>query len=525
MTLEIVPQNARFTPINLSNFIEHLRRHQQKSIISSGSYLCWEAFRNPEFKSKLSSQLQLIESYAPKIILLALATANNQRNLTVNNEEFYNLCSSFLHIRTPISDKPFLDLEAKKITEELNAVCTKKGNIPVERIHEELIRASCSIMFISRGVTAQHRNFKMSLEEMFRDYLIIKHIDSQTSNEASRILKNIFGIDTLQIFRSAFGLFSVANDTNRNGSLNFGTLTCDVALTDRLKIDLTTCLSVATNTSYKESDLRENWLNKEVLSEHELYQSYAPDPLSYNPIIHRDRSVLENQFLIPSPGLFFRGFRQSLFSILYQNASNKGDMGRQIGNAIETHIEVALKSIFSKDRVTKIQSDERQADFLIQLEKIDLIIEIKSMIGGISDKFVMRPDHTAKMWNRLYSACTQCASSLKTDGTKNKPIIPIILIADHITAEHLPFDHYAFHAGLYKDSGINAIEYISWNSLEDILSKTSIAEFEKALLKKWKDPARVTVGTSMALDLNRDTPAHEYQYLKDAEVEIFMREI
>ena len=266
-------------------------------------------------------------------MILALATANDCRNITADNAGFYELCSSYMNMPTTISDKKFLDAEAEKISAELIKLSSKEFNIPKDKIKKSNIKKSCSVMFISRGVATQHRDFGMNIEEIYRDYRILQLIDSETSNEASKILKNIFGFNTVRIFRSAWGLFAIGNQTHNNGAIDFKKITCDDDITKRLNIDHDTCLSVALKTSYKESDLRQNWLNKYVLTEEKLYQQYIPDPLFTHPIIHRDKSVLENLFLIPSPKLFIRAFRQKIFSILLQGAKKETGMGEKLGNA------------------------------------------------------------------------------------------------------------------------------------------------------------------------------------------------
>lgn len=517
MAFDLVTQDTVFKPDNLLSFIKHLRRHQQKSIINSGTYLCWESFRNKKFLLNNSEMLHLVNAYSPKVMVLALATTNDYRDLTVDNKGIYEICSSYLHIPTPISDKEFLDKEAEKIAEELTKQSHNKWHIDKEKIITELIRESCSVMFISRGVGLQHRNFIINIEEIYRDYRILQLLGA----EAFRILENFFGMSVLQIIRSAWGLFSLGNNPNNNGTINFNKLTCDDDLTKNLDIDLNTCVSVALNISYKESDLRLKWLNTKVLSEEELYQQYVPDPLFTHPLIHRDKSNIENHFLIPSPGIFIRSFREKIFSTILQKSDEKLGMGEKLGNAIEAHIQEALEHIFKKANVQKLESEDKHADFHISLGGIDLIIEVKSMIGGFLDKCVMKPEHVAKMWNRLYGASIQCAHSQIERKTVGRKVVSIVIIADHITAEHLPFQHYASKSGLFYDLGIEAIEFISWNALENRLAQTSINEFEKTLIEKWNNPDAMTVESLMSLEMKRDTPAHSYEYLKDAENEIF----
>jgi hypothetical protein len=297
-------------------------------------------------------------------------------------------------------------------------------------------------------------------------------------------------------------------------------LTCEEDLTERLLIDIDTCLSVAHNVSYKESELKATWLDK-VFSVKTLYQQYFPDPLYTHALIHRNESGIENHFLIPSPGLFIRGFRQAIFSMLYKNAENKGKMGSEIGNAIMDHIQEALQNIFGKDKVRSIQDADKHADFYVVLNNLDLVIEVKTSIGGAEDKAIMSPAHLVAMWNRLYQACVQCSYSMKELADGKRRVFPIVLLVDHVTAEHISFQSYAEKSGIFSDLGIHEIEFMSWNALEDVLSKTSISVFEETLIKKWDEKDAITLGDVLGFSMERDTPAHDYQYLKSIEMEIF----
>ena len=112
-------------------------------------------------------------------------------------------------------------------------------------------------------------------------------------------------------------------------------------------------------------------------------------------------------------------------------------MGEKVGNAVEIHIQEALEHIFHSDNVTKLDSEGKHADFLISLDKINIIIEVKSMIGSMSEKTVMRPDQQAKMWNRFYGACQQCAHSAKETKESGKQTIAMVteILFDSIVRE------------------------------------------------------------------------------------------
>ena len=81
MPFDLKSRSAIFKPNNLLSFIEHLRRHKQQTIIDSGTFLCWESFKNPEFRDKNSDQLHIVNAYAPKHNSLSFS----HRKITIEN--------------------------------------------------------------------------------------------------------------------------------------------------------------------------------------------------------------------------------------------------------------------------------------------------------------------------------------------------------------------------------------------------------------------------------------------------------
>ena len=80
---------------------------------------------------------------------------------------------------------------------------------------------------------------------------------------------------------------------------------------------------------------------------------------------------------------------------------------------------------------------------------------------------------------------------------------------------------FAERAGIFKDLGIDCIEFFTWSDLEYYLSKTSVDNFIDALLEKWKSGKNLKLEDIVHLPLISDTPAHKYQYLEEAKLEFF----
>lgn len=501
---------------DIKGLVTLLRRFKKSDIVDIGSKLLWDVFLNR--KNYQDEKKQVINTYAPRIIMLALATANNYRNSQLSNIEFYNLCNDFLGIKDLISNKEIMDEECHKIIDLLK----NKTDIaiPDKYLNTEIIRNICPVLFISRLMRQQHEIFLVGMKHFYTTYDILICLNEYTNGDVDKSFLKIFGVDVLHFMRAVFGLFTIG--IGKNGKIQFQGLTCDEGVKKNLEIDIDSCRFAAEKIAYNESNLRSIWYEKEVLTQPVLYQKYYPTPLYKFPLVLMDNSN-GIDFFMPSPSIFISGIRDAIFSKLIDD--NKS-LSSNLGNVLEENIFIGLKKIFGEEKVSKLSKSKssRSADFYIDLEGCALIIECKSSVGAFADLSVLLPNHVANIWTRLYDACVQCGSSIKNLKNKAKPIIAIVLIASHITAEALPFQVYAARTNIFDDLGIEHIEFLSWDVLQYYLSKTSIKKFIARLLERMKDK-NITIQGIMSLDIEKDVPAHNYEHLQEREVEIFGKKI
>lgn len=506
------------SPHSMTTLVQNLRRYSKSSIISIGTAMLWDAYRNRADRPRLDEHYQILNAYGPKIILLGMATANNHRDKHLTQHEFYALCHDYLGIRNTISSQQFLKNEAEQLLGCLKA--QQKDKIPEEYLSLEHLRAGCAELFIARSVRAQHTSHHTVIEELHSLYHIFSMLDKATAGAATMACHKAFGVEPLHFLRSAFGLYALGNDPGRNGYINFKGMGWGQDVIDLWGIDKETCRTVASKIAYDESRLRDEWYVNTVLALHELYQQHAPDPLYKHPIIHLNGTEAHMQFLMPSPAIFLRSLTNAWFSQLI--AEDK-TLGNKLGDVLENHIRQSLEHIFGKEHVTKIPEEKgkKTADFHIALDECDLVIEVKVSLGSDAAQSLMKPEHVADIWSRSYGACAQCAASIQQYKKAERPIIAVVLAGDHITAEVAPFQSFAERSGLFKNFGIDAIEFLSWNAVEYSLSHTSVSKFAQRLVDKWKKGERMQLRDVMSLDIERDTPAHSYEYLRDAELQIF----
>ena len=178
--------------------------------------------------------------------------------------------------------------------------------------------------------------------------------------------------------------------------------------------------------------------------------------------------------------------------------------------------------MFGKKNISKLpRNSEKSADFKIEHDRCTLIIECKTALDNGKALSIMSPTDVAETWGRLYSACVQCSSSIKLLKSTNhsKTIIAIILLADNINTETLPFQCYATQTNIFRDLEIQHIEFMSWLTFQNALSLTSVSMFIDTLIERM-NKEDITIEEISQLDLKQAEPSHNYEYLKERKAEL-----
>lgn len=509
---------------NLEQLVRGLRGMTKDSVVEGGSQILWRMFQSDMGTTRplntAGADAFIVKAYGGRVLMLALATCSNFRGEPMTTPSgFPRKCAEFMALPTPMSSQEFLAREAEEIAAGLLA----DGKIPNQYISVEEIRGLAGIFMVSRHVGLQHQHTGEHLDELHRDYDILKRMNAAGGNVVEEALAATCQMSSLQMIRATMSMFGLAALAGNDGKLNFDRIGVEADLATAFDIDITTCRRVVDALCVKESRLLDNWYREQVLTEETLYQPYVPDPLLGHPFVHRDTSINQNQYLIPSPYGFVRGFRHGVFSKIYAGVSSRrrGEIGNLIGHAVMGHIETALRQMFGTDNVIPLEADDTHADYHVRLPNVDLIIEIKTNIGDFADKAIMSPRHIPKLWGQWYKACSQCGGSIRQMPPSDRLRVAMVLVANDFVAQPLPFQAYANQMGIFRDLGIGAIEFVTWSKLETTLGQTSVAKFEEALIEKWQSAAPFAEGIMTTQGFERDEPAHNFEYLQEAEAEIY----
>ncbi|WP_447970366.1 hypothetical protein [Nitrospira sp. M1] len=507
MTLElsISERLSLDTPVDIQSMANKVRRYRKDDVVSLGLDLVWaDLCKDSEMRGFAEGQRIVMRAYGPKIILLGLSAANNHRTITINSVQFHNLCHDYLGLPETVNYPEFINAEAQEIHKTLE----QQGWLDQRYLNLDILKRCCLDIFVSRSIGSQSKGYKSNMSEIYTDYGLLERLDERSSGDVAIISEKTFGLNLLQLYRASFFLYAMANASRNKGRIDFEDFRAEAALLNTLQISEEQIKALAKQLSFPEENLRCDWFNP-LKDFHPMHQKYHPDPLSAKPLICL-RGSNKKQFILPSPRSFTRSLRSAIYGSILQCSQFS-----VLGDVIEVHIQNALENIFGSDSVSKIEHEGKKADIFLQLKKINLIIETKTAIASVEARSIMRPEDINNIWERFYNASVQCSESIKKLATPAKINIPVILVADHITAEAMPFLLFAHRSGLLKDLGIEGIQYLSWNALENTLSGISIEQFEKTLIDNYEKLAHAEVADLLTLNFEASEPAHNYEHLAE----------
>ncbi len=490
--------------ITFLQLISLLKKYKKKSIYSVSRKLIWDIFSQEKICPSIYTRI--LNTYIPKIIILSIANSNNLNNkLKVTFKRLYDISLNYIHISESISDHSFLVKEDIEITAALQS----KGDIPEKYISSSYINGTAKHLFLARSVRQQFEMSQYSFNEILMVYDILTRLQNGSEVFNEKFIE-IFGISVLHFMRSIVSIMSLA--IKKRGMIDFDKITIEEGYEEKYGINIATCKNVALSLATDESSIKK-WYADRVKTSNKYYQKYETYPLHKSAIL----AINSDNFLICSPSLYIRG---SIEYILYK-VQGKID---NLGDIIEDHIYYGLQNIFGNDSITKIPKNKSDpsADFKIEFDDFIIIVECKSSIGNHTNLSRLSPLIISQSWEKLYHASKQCSASVKEFVGCNKEILTVVLIAQNIFAESISYELFARRSGIYTDLGIDHIEFISWQDLQYYLSKTSIDNFVKVLIERKKN-TDITVFQTLTFNIEEDKPAHEYQYLKKFDNEIFAR--
>lgn len=517
--------------MHYDNYVEKIRRFKQDDTLLCATESLWKVwhYENEKLTKKQKHELILVRAYAPRVLCIAAATSNDHRSLSPQLKDILNLSRFHLEIDETISDKDFIASEVEILAKAISGSELAKYNIP-----ENLIHSCVTSLFFQRLVRSQWDSAAYSMRHVFRSWLIYQHLDCRMGGKASKSIRTLFNQDPIDAFRSALCTYFMASDDNNGkklkGIFDLNKSNVELEIEKKFKIDRETIRQMAANLA-REIDTYRKWHDEEVLALPEVYRKYAPLPLYKSPLFPAEeiwtgkpRGTMQNIFLCPSPHILLASLSDLFFRELSANPQLALGVNASIelGYAGEDYLEQTLPVILPNAKITRLQSNnDKTADFIVETEETFFVIETKKCLGGAEAKTIARPIDVVSVWCRLLESYEQCSATIQRDlktQIDKKPIIALIVVNDTVLGEQGLFDFIAHHAGIHSSLGLNYVEVLSLDQIEQIFKYRSTADVTRSILEKWKTSKENPVpGNFYSLPVTkRDKPYIQLTHLESA---------
>lgn len=521
--------------LTFEEFKQNLKKLNKYAVVKTGLELLWDK----DFHLQHPEKMHLLESCGPEVILLALSIDDDTDDF-LHSFKGYKVHFLFNWYIQEITFLPFsiakdckgakfeelvvnyLSIQSSLLPNEQLILKSFQGHIPEKYLKPEylsLIEKNLPLSLLKRK---QSKKDDLTPWEFVSAYKILNELAAH-NQDIFRTFTKLFGMNLLHLFRGGLGLLSIAEG---KGDIDFQRdNSCQELIKEKWDIDIELVKLLASKICWPVSQLKSFLDNNNGEVFYGLGNPLYDHPIIYIDDNHQNSQMQNNIFIVPDPYHYLRSFKNWIFANIKNNkriissdpANQKPkDLNIKLSDGIEDHIGKALSHIFRSFKTTPIQrlKDKQSADFHISLPECDLIIEVKKTLGN--DK-LLSGINSYEAYVELYNACQQCAESIQIYKKPSKPIIAVILYDEYIAWEAMPFQFFAIQSGIMEDLQMDGLEIMSWYSFELMLARTSVQKFSQHLVEKWGrkrilQPADL-VNSYPEAD---NTPAHQYEYLKEA---------
>lgn len=484
--------------MTFKRFLKKLAPYNRKALVGIGTKLLWSKYN---IELIYDRETTLINSYAPSIIILALVTCPTSGGENITESEFIELCNSYLKIED-LLQYPYRIMEySSEIKVALDSLELDSTYLTDKNI-KEICQYTC---LVRSSIIPQHLPLK-AWNTLITMYSVFEILDNNTNGEARKLCNA-----SLEMSPEAFiisGMLLLDPAKKNNGEVILNNISRDKAFEEKYNVSPQSLIKTALKLSL--NDQGEEFYKKLTKIPSELQKNFRNILIDF-PIINLDNTK-NTHFLVPSPIFFVTHF---FYKIIYSCFINN-KMSAKTGDAFEKYVGIALKEIYHRYNPIKIErvNTEERADYLIELNSCDLIIETKLSLTDPKEEIIMGLENLKKTFKALNKASSQCSNTIKIYKSNNKPKVVIILVAEYLSGQQLPFLRWA-KRGLFKKLGISHIGILSWNIFEYIGQRASIEDMTNAMLSQWDLERNSDERELITLTYNNEPKV--FKYMKDIE--------
>ena len=452
----------------LDDFLSQLRRFDPCQVVDVGRDLHWR-WRTQRGGRPDNENARIVETIGPRVMAFALGQPIGRHGIAPSPRDFVSLCATLLNADEETTAAPFLDEQALAVRE----ILVGHNRFPGHLATPNIIRSLAIPITMARVFGSQSRTQAGDRYDLARQYALIMDMNAVDGGRTEAAIHSLFGMPYMAAHRSAFAALALAMD--KRGAVTWGSAV-PPALAETAGIDDATIAGVCGALSCRIEDFHV-WVEG-VSSSRAAYHAYFDDPLSEYPMIAGSGDP-PTSYLIPVPTLFFRALRFRTLALLESARRGGETFSKAYGDALERHVCKGLTHFFG-DRLSRPhRRDSRSADFVIQLDGLTVVIELKKQLTSRRMRCAMTPQDIATALIEANDAFSQINL---TAADYKRPVFGIILIDEDLGSEAMPFFHFARVTGLLEQSSVDRLEIISWPDLEARLLKSSLPALERTLM-------------------------------------------
>ena len=196
------------------DYVQQIRAFSRSSMIYSSTEASWSIWKRLLDNRLITGEKPeeiVVKAHAPRIFSISVTTGNNHRKKLATVDDIVKLSHDCLGVFESINDKKIIESEIQDILKYLE----ESKIIPhLSTDHlKNIVHATVGGLFLQRTFRSQWDSSSYSIHHVPRLWRVFQLLDSQLDGVSTQIARKIFGMDPIHTVRSAFGLYTMADQS------------------------------------------------------------------------------------------------------------------------------------------------------------------------------------------------------------------------------------------------------------------------------------------------------------------------
>ncbi|MCE2698795.1 MAG: hypothetical protein PX483_07780 [Nostocales cyanobacterium LE14-WE4] len=512
--------------MNLQNFLEFqnlIRTYNSKSILQTGTDVCWEISETKYLEAKAWLNDNARRNYTIRIILLASA-GNPYRSNKINYHDFNKLIYAYFNWNKHTIVYPdILEQEAETIWKSIQIWETnnpkKVRNLSFKLSHildKKMIRPHMSGLFLQRQASFQNAGYGKQVSRIQRAIKFIEFLDNLSHAKLSEAFLKSIGLEPTIYFSQFLGCLALFKLNSRiKGFCDFSQFPIiDKQIQDMGISKETLKLFIKQNSAPFHSESKTSFrsrVKEKINAISEVYQPFFYNFLLDTPFIQLD----EYKFYLPDPFSLTESCWNQIEYLILKHW-NQRELANLLSDTFEHYLESVLFPYIASssfERISEVSnpqnSSDKRADFIIRLSNSYILVECKNSTMFLDTSTYFHPEGIAELWCRIHMASQQIASTIKALNLKDKPVIPLIMtFYDNIVASEI-FEAIIQQTDYCSSMGFTIPPIVrSLHEFEHWTSDRSLNNWAESILQKHNTNSFIKA----------DNKGHNYQHLDNISI-------